>query len=116
VIRELEADAPDMIDQPTRSGDRPAPASAETALMCAGLWQMVFGVMAGRAGGHWAITPGEAEQLGKASGALLDKYAPGFAMGPEYAFVAVVATVTLPRYLQHKAITQQAEAGDDGGQ
>lgn len=100
--------------------ENPGPSTGE---MIAGLLSITFNkVLAPKRGRHWELTNKEAEAAGDAYGALLDKYFPGFSIGPEGAAVAVTLVVFGPRVAIDaqiaKARRAQAEdepkpAGDD---
>lgn len=73
-----------------------------TAEVCAFAARATFAVIASRRGDHWEISQGEADQLGEAYGALMDKYFPEAQAGPELTAVVVTAMVVMPRAMQDK--------------
>jgi len=95
-----------------------AQVSIDSGQLCATCLSVGFGIMAGRRGSHWALSAEEAEQLGNASGALLDKYCPDIDGGPEYAFIIAVGMVIAPRLMPDKQIeaANDEAANDNGGQ
>ncbi|WP_101675629.1 hypothetical protein [Alloalcanivorax mobilis] len=82
--------------KPEPGGDKPEPASVG-AKELAMLYHMVYGVAAARLGAHWAITETEANDLGRATDAVLAKYGARMAMGPEFTLVMTAAIITAPR-------------------
>lgn len=87
------------------------PAGPSTGEMLSGLLLLVCNkLIAPRRGKHWALSNGEAEAVGDAAGAVLDKYFPGFHMGPEGALVAVSLAVFAPRLMLDKALQAEEAA------
>jgi hypothetical protein len=62
-----------------------------------------FSLVAARKGAHWDLEDGEADQLGEAYGALMDKYLPEDTAGPELTAVLCTAIVVFPRVQQDRA-------------
>lgn len=93
------------------------PAGMSSAELCAVLLSVGFGFLASRRGEHWALSPDESEQLGSATGAVLDKYVPDLESGPEWALVGVSMMVILPRVmLDRQAMEkQQQQQGEKNG-
>lgn len=95
----------------------PGPSSAE---MMQQLLMLSFGIIAIRNGAHWRLSSEEAEQLGTAYGALLDKYFPGMNAGPELTAIALTGMVLIPRVLADRAIaapdekSEKSERGERG--
>lgn len=91
---------------------QPSEDSIKTAELCGGAWSMVMGLIASRAGDHWALSEAEAQELGNTTGAMLDKYFPNFEGGPEMMFLGAMGVVFLPRYMQHQHIEKQKALKD----
>lgn len=111
---DLEAMANDFVPDSEPIGGELGvePVGIDSAKMCATCFTVVFGILAGRRGNHWALTAEESEQLGAATGAVLDKYCPDIEGGPEYALVVAAGMVVLPRVMMDKKL---AADNDDGG-
>jgi len=91
-------------------------AGIDSGQMCATCFSVVFGILAGRRGDHWALSPEESEQLGTATGAVLDKYCPDIEGGPEYALIVAAGMVVLPRVMMDKQLeAANDEAANDPG-
>ena len=85
----------------------------------AGLFQMVYGTLAIRLGAHWQLSGDEADQLGGATDAVLEKYGAKKAMGPEFTLIVTAGVVTLPRVVLTMAANSDKkpeEAGQETGQ
>lgn len=92
------------------------PAGMSSAELCAVMLSVGFGFLAARRGDHWALSPDESEQLGAATGAVLDKYVPDLEAGPEWALIGVSMMVVLPRIMMDRqALEKQREGASDGG-
>lgn len=76
----------------------------------------VCSIVAARRGDHWNLKPDEAEQIGMAAGAVLDKYMPNVEAGPEFTLVMVCLTVFGPRAMMEAQLQQsgEGESGKDG--
>lgn len=91
------------------------------------LFHLVFATASLRLGEHWKLSDGEAQGLGDATDAVLEKYGAKKAMGPEFTLVFTAGVVTLPRVLQTMAAngeqkpeetgskTEAGEGAGDGG-
>ncbi|MAK42706.1 MAG: hypothetical protein CMN80_00935 [Spongiibacter sp.] len=93
-------------DQPTLGGEE-----------LAFIFQVGFGVVASRRGDHWKIADDEAQQLGAATDAVLQKYLPDIQTGPEVALVLTAGMVFLPRIMTDQQLAAEAEkpeAATDG--
>lgn len=114
---ELEAMANDFVpeSEPIAGGSGVEPVGIDSAQMCATCFAVVFGILAGRRGNHWALTNEESEQLGSATGAVLDKYCPDIEGGPEYALVVAAGMVVLPRVMMDKKLAADSEDGGKDG-
>ena len=126
--------ADDGVYIPKGDGDTepdPQPSAApsiDTAEMIAGLLVITFNKFAApRFGEHWSISGDEATALGEAYDAVLSKYFPDMAVGPEGAAVVATLGFILPRTMIHNAKKEQAtkanqpekgseKEGEDGGQ
>ena len=105
-------------------GEKPEPPPGIGRQELAALYQMVFGVVASRRGAHWNLNATEAGELGKATDAVIQKYAPGANLGVEGALVLTAAAITVPRIMadmqnQEKpepAPAQNREGATDGDQ
>lgn len=89
--------ATDKAVQDNAANDMP---DMETSVMCKMLLAALFGIMAGRRGKHWELQDAEAEQLGIALAAVLDKYMPEFKGGPEATLILVALLIVGPRAMQ----------------
>ena len=83
-----------------------------TGEMCATCLGVVFGIVAGRRGEHWNLSAEEAEQLGNATGAVLDKYVPDIQGGVEYTLIVAAGMVVIPRLMVDKKLQEAATDGD----
>lgn len=88
------------------------------------LFHLVFATASLRLGEHWKLSDGEAQGLGDATDAVLEKYGAKKAMGPEFTLVFTAGVVTLPRVLQTMAANgdqkpeetgSKTEAGEGAG-
>lgn len=102
-------------------GGKSGQGSAETGAMLGVLVSTVCTVVAARRGDHWILRPEEAESVGQAAGAVLDKYVPNVEAGPEFALVMVCLTVFGPRAMadiqmqgQGGNAAEQGKQGKDG--
>jgi hypothetical protein len=86
-----------------------------SAEVCTMAVSTTFALVAARRGDHWQLQDAEAQQMGEAYGALLDKYFPDSVAGPEVAAVLVTATVIFPRAMADKAAQAEAEASEAAG-
>lgn len=100
-------------EEPAAKAEQPTVAGMTSGQLWSVLISVGFSVAASRRGGHWALSPDEAEQLGEAAGAVADKYMPDMEAGPEYALLGAVFMVCLPRVMEDRAIAA-AEGGSDG--
>jgi len=97
-------------------GDEPAPdgpaGNIETGEILAPVLQITFGVIAAKRGAHWALTDAEAVELGRAYGAVLDKYFPDAAnrFGVEITAIMVTAAAFGPRLIEDKRKAAEREA------
>lgn len=80
----------------------------------AGLFQMVYGTLAIRLGAHWQLSGDEADQLGGATDAVLEKYGAKKAMGPEFALIVTAGVVTLPRVVLTMAANSDQKPEETG--
>ena len=89
-------------------------ASMETAELCTALLSIGFSLLAARRGEHWALNRTEAEETGKAVGAVLDKYFPDLAetSGVEVTAVMTMGMVVMGRLAQDKKVAQAKEVKD----
>ncbi len=87
----------------------PLPTSGELCTTCL---TVVFSILSARRGPHWELQPKEAEQLGNATGAVLDKYCPDIEGGPEYALVVAAGMVLVPRVMVDRKIEEEARKKD----
>src|SRR5690606_5676487 len=92
------------------------PASEETAALCASLLEVTFNqLIAPKHGAHWKLERSECDALGKAYGAVLDKYFPNLRTGPEAAAILPSADVRGPSIAQSAQLrAQEQEANPDG--
>ena len=81
---------------------QPEPEQSQTANVLAPMLQITFGLIAARRGKHWALSDGEADEAGKAYGAVIDKYLPDVAMGPEVTAVMITLAIVGPRLGEDK--------------
>jgi hypothetical protein len=84
--------AANEVPKGSAAGDGGAQNSASTdavAGVLAGGLQVTFGILAKRRGEHWALDPLMAAEAGKAYAAVINKYFPNFAAGPEFAAIAI---------------------------
>ena len=95
-------------DEPAEGPQKPT----ETAEIIAPILQITFGVVAARRGAHWALTNEEAVELGRAYGAVLDKYFPDAAdkFGVELTAVMVTLAAFGPRIIEDKRKAAEEEA------
>lgn len=86
---------------PAVSGPVPDAAAAPDQLgeAIGGIALLVFGVVARRSGEHWALSPGEAAELGNAAAAVIHKYMPEANASPEVRLVLVAGAIVGPRLL-----------------
>ena len=80
----------------------------------AGLFQMVYGTLAIRLGAHWQLGDEEADQLGGATDAVLEKYGAKKAMGPEFTLIVTAGVVTLPRVVLTMAANSDQKPEETG--
>lgn len=80
----------------------------------AGLFQMVYGTLAIRLGAHWQLSGDEADQLGGATDAVLEKYGAKKAMGPEFTLIVTAGVVTLPRVVLTMAANSDQKPEETG--
>lgn len=81
------------------------------------IFEIGFGVVAGRRGAHWKLSSEEAQQLGAATDAVLQKYLPDIQTGPEVALVLTAGMVFLPRIMTDQQLAaegEKTEASTDG--
>jgi hypothetical protein len=110
----LEATAPgDGEGEYIPAAEAAAPQEQSSAEMVGALATVAFAVVAARRGPHWALTAAEAEEFGKAGGAVLDKYAPDLHTGPEAALVLTAGMIVLPRLLTDKQAEKEAAQPKD---
>lgn len=74
----------------------------ETGEMVTALLTVIFSLMAGRRGDHWALSDAESEMLGNALAAVLDKYVPNMKGGPEATLIVVVLVIVGPRAMEDR--------------
>ena len=79
--------------------------------LCVMLIGLAFGAMAARRGEHWNLSQDEADKLGGATGAVLDKYLPNMSTGPEAALVLAAVVIVTPRMMQDRAMVAQGGSG-----
>ncbi len=89
-------------DQP----DQPELGADELAF----IFELGFGMVAGRRGEHWKIESDEAKSLGLATDRVLQKYLPDLKTGPEVALVLTAGALILPRWVMDKQAQAEAEA------
>jgi len=84
---------------------------------------VTFRLIATRRGEHWQLSADEAQQIGQAGGAVLDKWAPDMTVGPEATLAVTLGVVLVGRVQQDKAVAdakrreaQDADAQGDAGQ
>jgi hypothetical protein len=84
-------------------------ASMETAELCTAILSIGFSLIGSRRGAHWELNPIEAEETGKAIGAVLDKYFPELASasGAEVTAVMTLGMVLMSRYAEDKRIKEK---------
>ena len=72
---------------------------------------MGFGVVAARAGEHWAMGEDEAKQLGAAITPVINKYFPdaGKSLGVEVTAVIALGMCFVPRYMETARLAAAAE-------
>lgn len=80
----------------------------------ASLFQMVYGTLAIRLGAHWQLSGDEADQLGGATDAVLEKYGAKKAMGPEFTLIVTAGVVTLPRVVLTMAANSDQKPEETG--
>ena len=87
------------------------PPAMETAELCTALLSIGFSLVASRRGDHWNLNRTEAEETGKAVGAVLDKYFPDLAQtsGVEVTAVMTLGMVCMGRIAQDKKIAAEKE-------
>lgn len=108
---ESEAGGGEYIPGAETEPEAEGPTSAE---ILAPAIKMTFQMVAARRGQHWGMADEEAETLAQAWGDVLDKYAPGAALGPELTAIAVTAAVVWPRWSADQAEQRQREAEAEG--
>lgn len=98
--------------QPEPEPEQPTLGGEELAF----IFEIGFGVVAGRRGAHWKLSSEEAQQLGTATDKVLEKYLPDIQTGPEVALVLTAGMVFLPRLMtdQELAAKAETEAATDG--
>lgn len=86
--------------------------SMETGELCTAILAIGFSLVASRRGGHWELNPTEADETGKAIGAVLDKYFPNLAgsSGAEVTAAMTLGMVLMGRLAEDKRI-QEKEVG-----
>lgn len=87
-------------------------AQPKTGDVIAGLLVVTFGFVASKRGPHWQLSPAEANELGSAYGAVIDKYWPDFQSGVELTAIGLTLAVAAPRLVedvkkQRSALTRQ---------
>lgn len=111
------ADMAEVSDvHPDAGGSESAASDIPVGELIATVAMLGFGFMAKRRGEHWNLSPAEAEQLGNATAAVLDKYVPNVQAGPEVALLIVGVTVLAPRLMMDAGRPEkdtEAEKTDD---
>jgi len=79
-------------------------AEVPTAEIVAQLLGVTFGLIATKAGEHWALSEDEANVAGEAYGAVIDKYFPdaGQYMGVEVTALLITGGLIMPRLIMSK--------------
>ena len=98
----LEKMAAKDFTPPENDASLPAPQNTQevdidTGAMCGTLAKLIFSILANRKGKHWALSKEEADDLGPAIAAVLDKYMPGMKGGPEATLIIAVMLIVMPR-------------------
>ncbi len=75
----------------------------------------VFEVLSSRLGDHWRLDPKEVKAIAEPASMVIDKYLPDFESGPEFALLAAVGMVVVPRVLVQKQISQEQPEGAEHG-
>ena len=86
----------------------------ETSELCTALLSIGFSLVASRRGEHWTLNRTEAEETGKAVGAVLDKYFPDLAAtsGVEVTAVMTMGMVVMGRLATDKKVADAKEVKD----
>jgi hypothetical protein len=84
-------------------------ASMETAELCTAILSIGFSLIGSRRGAHWELNRTEADETGKAIGAVLDKYFPDLAgsSGAEVTAVMTLGMVLMGRFAEDKRIHEK---------
>ena len=84
-------------------------AGMETGELCTAILAIGFSLIASRRGGHWELNATEADETGKALGAVLDKYFPDLAgsSGAEVTAVMTLGMVLMGRFAEDKRIHEK---------
>ena len=85
-------------------GEIAAAIDIPTADIVGQLLGITFGMVAAKAGDHWALNAGELKVAGDAYGAVIDKYIPNFgnSMSVEISAVLVTGMLVIPRLAESK--------------
>jgi len=86
--------------------------SMETGELCTAILSIGFSLVASRRGAHWELNRTEADETGRAIGAVLDKYFPDLAgsSGAEVTAAMTIGMVLMGRFAEDKRI-QEKEVG-----
>lgn len=93
-------------------GDDPGPGPS-TVEVCSTCLDVTFAVVAARAGDHWKLSADELDMLGGALAAVVDKYFPDMATGPEATLIMVAGILIVPRVMQSRALAVAHQADGD---
>lgn len=93
--------------------EQAAPAYTMEAAQYAAIWRVGFGIIARRAGEHWALTETEAQQLGELTAPVVAKWVPAVMMkyGAEITLASSVVFIVLDRIGRTPVRADNAQTG-----